>query len=93
MDTIQPLSEERIAASEATGQALGRTTMLANSEATRSRTKKPTGPSRLDAYHSIKLDSEIALALEDSWQASGNPDFRDWLEKFANDAMRGQLGV
>lgn len=68
--------------------------MLANSETTRGRTKKPTGsPSRLDAYYPIKLDSEIALALEDSWQASGNPDFRDWLEKFANDAMRGQLGL
>lgn len=66
--------------------------MLANSDATRSRTKKQA-PLRLDAYHSIKLDSEIALALEDSWQASGNPDFRDWLEKFANDAMRGQLGL
>lgn len=66
--------------------------MLVNSEATRGRTKKDA-PLRLDSYHSIKLDSEIALALEDSWQASGNPDFRDWLEKFANDAMRGQLGL
>lgn len=66
--------------------------MLANSEATRSRTKKQS-PSRLDTRYPIKLDSEIALALEDSWQASGNPDFRDWLEKFANDAMRAQLGL
>ena len=93
MEPIDPLSQERLAVSEAVAESLNRTTMLKNSEAARGRKPRQVPTVRLDDYHSIKLDSDIVLAIEDMWQASGNPDFREWLEKFLNDAARGQLGI
>jgi len=92
MESIHPLTDERLASSAAVAESLGRTTMLKNSEATRRRLK-PSPMSRLDEPQTIKIDSDLVPSLLDMWGASGNPSWEEWLGLFASDAMRGQLGL
>ena len=93
METIPPLTEERLASSAAVAESLGRTTMAKNVDATRKLHRKPAPISRLDAPQTIKIDSDLVPSLLDMWGASGNPSWEEWLGAFASDAMRGNLGL
>lgn len=92
METITPLTDDRLAASQAVTESLQRTTMLKHSEATRQR-KKPAPISRLDQPVTIQIDSDLMPGLLDMFGASGESDFEAWVGKFASDAMRGNLGL
>ncbi len=93
METISPLTDERLATSQAVSESLNRTTMLKHSEATRGRRLKPAPISRLDQSVTIQIDSDLMPGLLDMWGASGEPSFETWIGKFASDAMRGNLGL
>ena len=93
MDTIEPLADERIAASEAVRESLGRTNALKHSEATRNLKRKPAPISRLDQPVTLRIDSDLMPGLLDQFGASGADSFEGWLSAFVTDALRAQLGL
>jgi hypothetical protein len=93
MDPIPPLTDERLAVSEAVAESFQRVNMMSNSAAARAVTRKPAPISRLDSPVTIRIDSDLVPSLLDQWGASGDPSWEEWLGKQASDALRGQLGL
>ncbi len=91
--TTHDLTEERMAASQAVGEAFQRTTMYKHTEDTRKLKRKPAPISRLDQPVTIMIDSDLMPGLLDQFGASGKESFEEWLGEFCSDALRGQLGL